>query len=187
MFQRAKNYVISKVIKYGFDSEFLRKLSQEHYEYEKDIQKLIEKYKERVEITLIDVGMAVSLTEEKKKNLSGFLEEIIKGDPFECANWIYKVSLLNGQPLKENENAMYLNDLVTMFKKVHLTALESLQAMEVMKEMLEVVRHHNMKIDGEISILLTNMLVLEAIVKDLDPNINILRCAVPFLHYRNSS
>jgi hypothetical protein len=41
-----------------------------------------------------------------------------------------------------------------------------------------------MKIDGEISILLTNMLILEAIAKDLDPSINILRCAVPYLHYK---
>lgn len=51
--------------------------------------------------------------------------------------------------------------------------------------MLDVVRQHNVKIDGEISILLTNMLVLEAIAKDLDPNINILRCAVPFLQYKH--
>lgn len=50
--------------------------------------------------------------------------------------------------------------------------------------MLEVIRSHNMKIDGEISMLLTNMLILESIAKDLDPSINILRCAVPYLQYR---
>ena len=71
-----------------------------------------------------------------------------------------------------------------MFKRVHLTALEHLQGLDVLKEMLNVVRDHDMKIDGEISILLTNMLVLEAMAKDLDPNINILRCAVPFLQYK---
>lgn len=59
---KTKHYIISQFIKYGFDSEFLRRLSQENYEYEKDIHKLIEKYKEKVEIILIDVGMAVSLT-----------------------------------------------------------------------------------------------------------------------------
>jgi len=51
--------------------------------------------------------------------------------------------------------------------------------------MLRVVRKHNMKIDGEISILFTNMLVLEAIAKDLDPNINILRSAIPFLIHQS--
>ncbi len=99
-FNKTKNFIISQFIKYGFDSEFLRKLSEENYEYEKDIQKLIDKYKEKVEIILIDVGMAVSLTPEKKKNFSNFLEEIIKGDPLECAKWIYRVSMQNGLPLK---------------------------------------------------------------------------------------
>lgn len=50
--------------------------------------------------------------------------------------------------------------------------------------MLGVIRDHNMKIDGEISILLTNMLVLESIAKGLDPKINILRCMVPYLQYQ---
>lgn len=47
-----------------------------------------------------------------------------------------------------------------MFQRVHKTALDSLQGIEVLKEMLEVIRKHDIKIDGEISILLTNMLVL---------------------------
>lgn len=50
--------------------------------------------------------------------------------------------------------------------------------------MLGVIRDHNMKIDGEISILLTNMLVLESVAKDLDPKINILRCMIPYLQYQ---
>jgi predicted unusual protein kinase regulating ubiquinone biosynthesis (AarF/ABC1/UbiB family) len=53
-----------------------------------------------VEIILIDVGMAVRLTKEKKKNFQNFLAEIIKGDPIECAKWIYRVSQYNGAPLK---------------------------------------------------------------------------------------
>lgn len=50
--------------------------------------------------------------------------------------------------------------------------------------MLTVIRNHRMKLDGEFATLLTNMLTLEAIAKDLDPNINILRCAVPYLPYK---
>lgn len=34
MFENLKNYAIAKAIKYGFSSEYLQKLSQEHYEYE---------------------------------------------------------------------------------------------------------------------------------------------------------
>lgn len=40
-----------------------------------------------------------------------------------------------------------------------------------------------MKLDGEFATLLTNMLVLEAIAKDIDPEINILKCALPYFKY----
>ena len=72
---------MSKVVKYGFKSAFLRKLTEEHYAYKNNIEKEVEKYNEQVEITLIDMGMAISLTKEKKSNFLHFLEEIIKGDP----------------------------------------------------------------------------------------------------------
>jgi predicted unusual protein kinase regulating ubiquinone biosynthesis (AarF/ABC1/UbiB family) len=44
-FQRTRAYLIATIIKYGFDSPFLRKLSEEHYAYEKNNAELLEKYK----------------------------------------------------------------------------------------------------------------------------------------------
>lgn len=68
--------------------------------------------------------MAISLTEVKKKDLQNFFEVIIKGEPLECAKWIYHVSMKkNGLPLTENENPKYFDDLQVMFKRVHQTAL----------------------------------------------------------------
>lgn len=40
-----------------------------------------------------------------------------------------------------------------------------------------------MKLDGEFATLLTNMMVLEAMAKDIDPQINILKCAIPYFSY----
>lgn len=44
-----------------------------------------------------------------------------------------------------------------------------------------------MKLEGEFATLLTNMLVLEALAKDLHPEINILKCAVPYFKYAEKS
>lgn len=68
--------------------------------------------------------------------------------------------MYNGRLLGDNDHASYLADLETMFRRVHETSLDSLQGIVVLKEMLGVIRAHDMKIDGEISILLTNMLIL---------------------------
>jgi predicted unusual protein kinase regulating ubiquinone biosynthesis (AarF/ABC1/UbiB family) len=40
-----------------------------------------------------------------------------------------------------------------------------------------------MKLDGEFATLITNMCVLESIAKDIDPDIQILKCAVPYFKY----
>jgi predicted unusual protein kinase regulating ubiquinone biosynthesis (AarF/ABC1/UbiB family) len=40
-----------------------------------------------------------------------------------------------------------------------------------------------MKLDGEFATLITNMMVLESIAKEIDPSINLLKCAFPFFKY----
>lgn len=49
--------------------------------------------------------------------------------------------------------------------------------------MLNIIRLHNMKLDGEFATLLTNMVVLESIAKEIDPTIQILKCAVPYFKF----
>lgn len=48
--------------------------------------------------------------------------------------------------------------------------------------MLEVIRNNGMKLDGQLGALITNMLILEQIAKDLHPSMNILSCAVPYFY-----
>ena len=48
--------------------------------------------------------------------------------------------------------------------------------------MLQVIRDNGMKLDGQLGTLITNMLILEQIAKDLEPNMNILGCAVPYFY-----
>lgn len=55
--------------------------------------------------------------------------------------------------------------------------------MDLFVDMLTIIRENKMKLDGEFATLLTNMMVLEAIAKDIDPEINILKCALPYFKY----
>lgn len=71
-----------------------------------------------------------------------------------------------------------------MFKMVQGIDLKDVDGLAMLKGMLRVIRQHHMKLDGEFATLLTNMLALQGIAKKLDPDINILRCAVPYLPYK---
>jgi predicted unusual protein kinase regulating ubiquinone biosynthesis (AarF/ABC1/UbiB family) len=131
----------------------------------------LQKSNSTVEITLLDVGMVIKLNESKKKAFRAFLHEVLKGDPQECARMIYNLSLKGGKQLQDISTFYegYLKDLEAMFSIVSKTDIADLEGIDVLHGMLRVIRKHKMKIDGEISILFTNMLILEAIAKDLDP------------------
>ena len=83
--------MVSKVVKYGFKSAFLRKLTEEHYAYQNSIEKETEKYNEKVDITLIDMGMAVCLSKEKKTamllQLWLLMRENAENDPILIGFW----------------------------------------------------------------------------------------------------
>jgi aarF domain-containing kinase len=57
--------------------------------------------------------------------------------------------------------------------------------MKLLTGMLDKIRDNNMKLDGEFATLLTNIVVLEGMARDLDPNINILKCAIPYFETTN--
>ncbi len=75
---------------------------------------------------------------------------------------IYNLSLKGGKQLQDIPTfySSYLQDLEAMFSIVSQKDIGELEGIDVLHGMLRVIRKHNMKIDGEISILFTNMLIL---------------------------
>lgn len=83
----------------------------------------------------------------------------------------------------EGKFESYMSELKSLFSALKHTTLEDLQGVELLGGMLNIIRDNNMKLEGEFATLLTNMLILEALAKDLHPEINILKCAVPYFKY----
>jgi predicted unusual protein kinase regulating ubiquinone biosynthesis (AarF/ABC1/UbiB family) len=50
------------------------------------------KYKEKIVVNLIDVGMVITLNEKDKKNFVNFIKSIIEGRGELCAELIYSLS-----------------------------------------------------------------------------------------------
>lgn len=70
-----------------------------------------------------------------------------------------------------------------LFSVINGADLDDLDGMKLLAGMLGIIRNYRMKLDGEFATLLTNMMVLEAMAKDIDPQINILKCAIPYFSY----
>ena len=53
-----------------------------------------------------------------------------------------------------------MKELQTLFGVLEGQDLDDLQGVELLTGMLNIIRNHNMKLEGEFATLLTNMLVL---------------------------
>ena len=49
--------------------------------------------------------------------------------------------------------------------------------------MLDLIGNYNLELEGNFATLFTNMIALEGLAKNIDPNINILKTAIPYFKY----
>jgi predicted unusual protein kinase regulating ubiquinone biosynthesis (AarF/ABC1/UbiB family) len=98
---------------------------------------------------------------------------------------IYNLSNYNGKKIKRGTFPEYEQELREVFSKINNKNLDELEGMKLLTGMLDKIRDHNMKLDGEFATLLTNIVVMEGLARDLDPKINILKCAIPYFENNN--
>lgn len=114
-----------------------------------------------------------------------FVKFVIQSEGDKCAEMIYNLSNYNGKKIKKDQFPEYHEELQKVFSKINNQNLDNLEGMKLLTGMLDTIRDNNMKLDGEFATLLTNIVVLEGMARDLDPNINILKCAIPYFENNN--
>ena len=97
---------------------------------------------------------------------------------------VYSLSLLHNRPIVQDgvKYDSYYEKLHTFFKEFTSMSIKDLKGIELLKGKMYIVRDHGMQLNGQLGTLITNLLILEQIMKDLDPNMNILTCAVPYFY-----
>ena len=60
------------------------------------IRKLVREAKEKVEVTLLDVGMVIRLEQADKENFVNFIKSVVEGNSHKCAEMIYSLSNFEG-------------------------------------------------------------------------------------------
>ncbi len=81
----------------------MKNLYIESREEELDIKKMLRKYKEKIAVNLIDVGMVIELNEKDKKNFVNFIKSVIEGKGEMCATMIYRLSNFEGKKIIEGK------------------------------------------------------------------------------------
>lgn len=177
-------FVENIAVKLSGESEIAKALYLESKREDDKCRELELRERMTVDITMIDAGMVLQLNEADRRNFVSFVRCIVEKEPEECAKMVYSMSLRQGNPIVTEVRRYegYYDALEKYFK--HLTGLnlKEIQGIELLRGMLELVRGYGMKLDGQLGALITNMLILEQIVKDLDPGMNIMTAAVPYFY-----
>lgn len=79
------------------------------------------------------------------------------------------MSNFDGKKIVQGVFKDYLEELRQLFSVINGADLDDLDGMKLLGGMLNIIRNYRMKLDGEFATLLTNMMVLEAMAKDIDP------------------
>ena len=79
-------YKIEEVcVSAALESETLKKLYLESKNEEKRVRKILKECKDKVVVTLIDVGMVIRLDEKDRTNFVNFIKSVLHGDGENCA------------------------------------------------------------------------------------------------------
>ena len=114
---------------------------------------------------MIDVGMVIQLNEKDRTNFVNFIKSIIEGNSETCTNMIFKLSNFEGNKIVEGKFIDYKDQLKKLFSVLDNTSIFEIEGINLLICMLDIIRNHNMKLDGEFATLITNMVVL---LKPLD-------------------
>lgn len=77
--------------------------------------------------------------------------------------------------------ANYKQEMHKLFSTVETTPLAEIDVGEFLGTLMSIMRKYHVKIEGNFSTLMIGTVVLEGIGRQLNPKINILKEAIPFL------
>ena len=112
------------------------------------------------------------------------MESYVEKRPHDCAEMIFKMSMFKGhmiQYLPRTEHfKRYYQKLEELFLELTKGNIKDIQGLIILQGLLESVRQFGMSLEGDLATLLTNMLIIEQIGRDVNPDINLFATSVPY-------
>ena len=125
-------------------------------------------------IVLLDVGMTTRLTEVEQGNLVRFFDNLTSMDGHSIAESILSFAE------RVDDATGFKVEMRALFEKLEPEQLRR-NTQEVIGNMMDTIREHNIQIPGVVSNVIISTVVLEGWSSKLNPNIRILESVKEFL------
>lgn len=140
----------------------------------------------RRNIVFLDAGIAEALNDNDRKNLIDLFRAVILNNGYEAGRLMVERAKYERCSQREGGVEAFANgvgEIVAEFhdrRKQGLT-LGAVRVGSLLSRVLDLCRVHGVEIDPSMASIVISTLVLEGLGRSLEPNLNLMDCAVPFV------
>ncbi|XP_021861015.1 ABC1 family protein YPL109C, mitochondrial isoform X2 [Spinacia oleracea] len=127
-------------------------------------------FESRPHVVFLDVGMTAELSKRDRVNILEFFKAVALRDGRTAAQCTLELSKHQNCP---NPGA-FIKEVEKQFDSWGSPESCTLHAADCMQQLLELVRHHKVNIDGNVCTVIVTTMVLEGWQRKLDPDYNVL-------------
>lgn len=137
-------------------------------------------------LVFLDAGISTSLRPNDRKNLKDLFRAIVMNDGYKAGSLMVeraRYERCSSLPEGKHLFASGVAEIVDEFhdrKREGLT-LGAVRIGALLARVLDLCRTYGVEIDPEMSSVVVSMLVLEGLGRSLDPDLNLMKAAIPFL------
>jgi len=134
----------------------------------------------RPQLVFIDAGLVTELNSGNRRNFLDLFRAIAEFDGYLAGQLMIARSRAPQAVLDGEIFALKMQHLVLAVKSRTL-ALGSISFGDILSEVLQMVRTHHVRMEGDFVNVVLSMLLLEGIGRSLDPNMDLLKSSLPML------
>ncbi|CAG8463858.1 4683_t:CDS:2, partial [Acaulospora colombiana] len=132
------------------------------------------------QLIFIDTGLVTSLNIENRKNFLDLFRAITRFDGYKAGRLMIDRCKTPHLVIDGELFALKMQHLVLNVKALTLQ-LGKIQISDILANVLKMVRTHHVKLEGDFINVIISILLLEGIGRQLDPQMDLLRSALPIL------
>lgn len=132
------------------------------------------------ELIFIDAGLVTSLDTTNRRNFLDLFQAVAEFDGYRAGQLMVERCRTPELAIDKETFALKMQHLVLSVKSKTFS-LAAIKISDILTEVLQAVRTHHVKMEGDFVNTVISILLLEGIGRQLDPNMDLFKSALPIL------
>ncbi|WVW81397.1 hypothetical protein I302_103389 [Kwoniella bestiolae CBS 10118] len=164
------------------NGELVESLASIAHDHDAWHERLSELYKKGYEpqLVFIDAGLVTSLDDKNRKNFLDLFQSVAEFDGYKAGKLMVERCRTPEHVIDEETFALKIQHVVLSVKSKTFS-LAKIKISDILTDVLNAVRQHHVKLEGDFVNTVLSILLLEGIGRQLDPNMDLFKSALPIL------